>query len=118
MADDVFYHTRETNLIVKLLLLGGRKIADALTDTRLVPKFPRVASNNWQPEGSSSLSGKASCQYSQLQITVQGIRYYPVTETFPRIVTSGLPPGISRVTYDLDLLQCGPFRSEYIYAAG
>jgi hypothetical protein len=57
-------------------------------------------------------------EYSQLQFTVQSIRYYPVTETFPRIGISGLPAGISRVTYDLDLLQCGAFRSEYIYAAG
>jgi hypothetical protein len=57
-------------------------------------------------------------EYDQLHFTVQNIRYYPVTETFPRIVISKLPAGVSRVTYDLDLLQCGPYRSEYIHAAG
>jgi hypothetical protein len=46
---------------------------------------------------------------SQLQFTVQSIRYCPVTETFPRIGTSGLPAGISRVTYELDLLNAERF---------
>jgi hypothetical protein len=57
-------------------------------------------------------------EYEQLQFTVQTIRYYPVTASFPRIVTSKLPAGLSRITYDLDLLECGVPRSEYIYAAG
>lgn len=56
-------------------------------------------------------------EYEQLHFEVQGIRYYPVTENFPRIMLSLLPAGISRVTYDVDLLQCGPYRSDYIHAA-
>lgn len=52
-------------------------------------------------------------EYGQRHLTVQGVRYYLVTDAFPRIVTSRLPVGLSRVTYDVDLLQCGPYRSEY-----
>lgn len=56
-------------------------------------------------------------EYEQLHFAVQSIRYYPVTEAFPRIMLSHLPAGISRVTYELDLLQCGNYRSDYIHAA-
>jgi hypothetical protein len=56
-------------------------------------------------------------EYEQLHFAVQNIRYYSVTEAFPRIMLSHLPAGISRVTYDLDLLQCGHYRSDYIHAA-
>ena len=52
-----------------------------------------------------------------LQFSVQGIRYYPVMDTFPRITISNLPTGLSRVTYDLDLLKCGTYRSDFSYAA-
>jgi len=54
-------------------------------------------------------------EYEHLRFAVQNIRYYPVTEAFPRIMLSQLPAGVSRVTYDLDLLQCGQYRSEYIH---
>lgn len=57
-------------------------------------------------------------EYGQIQFAVEGIRYYPVTDAFPRIIPSQVPLGISRVTYDLDLHKCCVFRSEYIYAAG
>lgn len=56
-------------------------------------------------------------EHDQFHFTVQSIRYYPVTESFPRINVSQLPAGISRVTYILDLLQCGEHRSDYIHAA-
>jgi hypothetical protein len=56
-------------------------------------------------------------EYEQLHFAVQSIRYYPVTKDFPRITLSTLSAGISRVTYDLDLLQCGQYRSDYIHAA-
>lgn len=55
-------------------------------------------------------------EYGQLHFAVQSIRYYPVTEAFPRIMISQLPEGVSKVTYDLDLLQCGQYRSDYIHA--
>ena len=55
-------------------------------------------------------------EYATLRFTAQEIRYYPVGANFPRITTSLLPQGVSRVTYDLDLLRCGTFRSEYIHA--
>jgi hypothetical protein len=54
-------------------------------------------------------------EYEQVRFAVQSIHYYPVTEAFPRIMLSHLPAGVSRVTYDLDLLQCGQYRSEYIH---
>lgn len=53
-------------------------------------------------------------EYATQRFTAQEIRYYPVGLDFPRIITSLLPQGISRVTYDLDLLKCGTYRSEYI----
>ena len=55
-------------------------------------------------------------EYEQLHLAVQSIRYYPVTDVFPRIMLSQLPAGVSKLTYDLDLLQCGPHRSDYIHA--
>lgn len=56
-------------------------------------------------------------EYHQPTFTVQTIRYYPVIDPFPRILSSKLPAGVSGITYDLDLLKCGIPRSEYIYAA-
>lgn len=56
-------------------------------------------------------------EYEQLKFAVQSVRYYPVTKSFPRIMLSQLPAGVSKVTYDLDLLQCGQYRSDYIHAA-
>lgn len=54
---------------------------------------------------------------SHLHFEVQGIRYYFVTPSFPRITVSTLPAGISGVKYDLDLLKCGTYRSDFNYAA-
>jgi hypothetical protein len=56
-------------------------------------------------------------EYELPAFTVQSIRYYPVVDPFPRIVTSRIAAGLSQITYDLDLLECGIPRSEYIYAA-
>ena len=56
-------------------------------------------------------------EHDQFQFTVQTVRYYPVMEAFPRIKISELPVGLSKVTYVLDLLHCGEYRSEYIHAA-
>jgi hypothetical protein len=55
-------------------------------------------------------------EYATLRFTAQEIRYYSVGPGFPRIITSLLPQGISRVTYDLDLLKCGAYQNEYINA--
>lgn len=55
-------------------------------------------------------------EYDQLHFAVQSVRYYPITDAFPRIIVSQLPAGVSNVTYNLDLLLCGPYRSEYIHA--
>jgi hypothetical protein len=56
-------------------------------------------------------------EYASERFTAEEIRYYPVGPKFPRIITSLLPHGISGVTYDLDLLKCGEYRSEYIDGA-
>jgi len=55
--------------------------------------------------------------YALQRFTAEEIHYYPVGPDFPRIIASLLPHGISRVTYDLDLLKCGAYRSEYIDGA-
>jgi hypothetical protein len=54
-------------------------------------------------------------EYERVKFSVDQIRFYPVGETFPRIASSQIPSGISRLTYDLDLHQCGEYRSEYIH---
>ena len=56
--------------------------------------------------------------YDRLQFTVINERYYVVDEGFPSLKVSALPSGISNVTYDLDLLQCGSYRSQYTHVAG
>jgi hypothetical protein len=54
-------------------------------------------------------------EYERVQFSVDQIRFYPVGDGFPRISSSQIPSGISRLTYDLDLHQCGEYRSEYIH---
>lgn len=56
--------------------------------------------------------------YDRLQFTVTSERYYVVDESFPSLKVSTLPSGISNLTYDLDLLQCGSYRSQYTHVAG
>jgi hypothetical protein len=56
-------------------------------------------------------------EHAQSVFSVQGTKYYAVDEGFPSIVLSRLPPGVSGVAYDVDLLHCGPYRSEYIHVA-
>lgn len=45
-------------------------------------------------------------------------RFYKVDAAFPSLIVSTIPPGVSGVTYDIDLLQCGPYRSQYTHVAG
>jgi hypothetical protein len=54
-------------------------------------------------------------EYERVQFSVDHIRFYPVGDRFPRITFRQIPTGISRLTYDLDLYQCGEYRSEYIH---
>jgi Putative PD-(D/E)XK family member, (DUF4420) len=56
-------------------------------------------------------------EYNHPEFTVLSVRYYSVVSPFPRIITSALPAGVSRITYDLDLLDCEPYRSDRTYAA-
>ena len=44
-------------------------------------------------------------------------RFYQVDAAFPSLTVSTIPPGVSGVTYDIDLLQCGPYRSQYTHVA-
>ena len=53
-------------------------------------------------------------EYDITRFSVDEIRYYPVTDKFPRIIPVQVPAGISKLRYDLDLHKCGEFRSEYI----
>jgi hypothetical protein len=54
-------------------------------------------------------------EYERIRFSVDQIRFYLVSEGFPRIMSSQIPSGISRLTYDLDLHKCGEYRSEYIH---
>jgi hypothetical protein len=57
-------------------------------------------------------------EHTETSFTVLNTRYYAVNDTFPLLVVSKLPLGVSRVTYDVDLLHCGPYRSKYSHDAG
>ena len=54
-------------------------------------------------------------EYERVQFSVDQIRFYSVGDGFPRVTSSQISAGISRLTYDLDLHKCGEFRSEYIH---
>ncbi len=45
-------------------------------------------------------------------------RFYHVVEAFPSLTISTIPPGISGLTYDIDLLQCRSYGSQYTHVAG
>jgi Putative PD-(D/E)XK family member, (DUF4420) len=63
-------------------------------------------------------AGYIDCpEYHNVRLSVDEIRYYPVADSFPRITTVQVPAGISKLTYDLDLHECGEFRSEYIHGS-
>lgn len=55
--------------------------------------------------------------YDHSLFTVIGERYYVIDGDFPLLRVSTLPLGILNVKYDLDLLQCGSYRSQYNHAA-
>lgn len=48
-------------------------------------------------------------QYSQDRYALARRRCFDVRDGFPRLVPSALPPGISAVSYHLDLASCGPY---------
>ena len=56
-------------------------------------------------------------EHDAILFTVLESRFYSVDDSFPALRVSTLPRGISAVTYDVDLLNCGTFRSEYIHVA-
>lgn len=45
-------------------------------------------------------------------------RFYHVDKAFPSLTISAIPPGISGLTYDIDLLQCRSYGSKYTHVAG
>lgn len=54
-------------------------------------------------------------EYDNVRFSVDEIRYYPVTDVFPRIIPVQVPAGISKLKYELDLHKCGESRSEYFH---
>lgn len=56
-------------------------------------------------------------EHDSMQFSVLDSRYYQVNDDFPSLKVSTLPTGISAVTYDIDLLNCGPYRSLYTHVA-
>ena len=57
-------------------------------------------------------------EHDQVLFTIVESRFYSVDEAFPSLTVSTIPSGISNVTYHIDLLQCGSYRSQYTHAAG
>lgn len=52
--------------------------------------------------------------YADLHFLPIGVRYLEVAESFPRIEPGMLPPGISRVSYSLDLVDLTPFENDLL----
>lgn len=50
-------------------------------------------------------------EYDALNLVVRDISVYSVREGFPCITADGLPVGVNRVTYELNLLECESFRA-------
>lgn len=56
-------------------------------------------------------------EHESVLFTILEARFFQVTEVFPSLTVSTIPVGISAVTYDIDLLHCGPYRSHYTHVA-
>jgi hypothetical protein len=54
-------------------------------------------------------------EHEQILFSIVEQRFYHVDEGFPSLTVSTIPPGISGLTYDVDLMQCGPYRSQYTH---
>ena len=54
-------------------------------------------------------------EHDSVLFTIHDSRFFQVNESFPSLKVSTLPAGISAVTYDVDLLNCGSYRSQYTY---
>jgi hypothetical protein len=48
-------------------------------------------------------------EYARAWFRVTECRYYCVRDGFPRIVRDGLAAGVTTVSYEIDLQECGPF---------
>lgn len=57
-------------------------------------------------------------EYDRLVLHVVGTLTYEVSASFPRIVRSGLPPGVVRVAYQIQLEHLEPFKCELAKALG
>lgn len=56
-------------------------------------------------------------EHDSVLFTILESRFFQVTGLFPSLTVSTLPAGISAVTYDIDLLNCGSYRSHYSHVA-
>lgn len=75
-------------------------IAGALTDEEAIVEFDRrLAAYGYVPLP----------EYDRPRLLVSGIQGYRVEESFPRIVRSGLPAGITHVKYQIDIERLARF---------
>jgi hypothetical protein len=75
-------------------------IAGTLTDEGAIVEFDRrLAAYGYVPLP----------EYDRPRLLVAGIQGYRVEESFPRIVRSGLPAGITHVKYQIDIERLAPF---------
>jgi len=51
-------------------------------------------------------------EYTRSWYEVSGLRYFHVRQDFPRLIPSGVPDGVSDVSYTIDLRSCAPFAVE------
>jgi hypothetical protein len=52
-------------------------------------------------------------EYARAWFRVTECRYYCVRDGFPRIVRDGLAAGVTAVSYEIDLQECGPFACRF-----
>ena len=50
--------------------------------------------------------------YDSPRFVVSDLKTYQVIDEFPRLVRSGIPNGIARLSYDIELETIGPFECD------
>jgi hypothetical protein len=81
-----------------------RKIESELQDADAIEEFGRKLADY----------GYAPLQeYEKPKLLVTGTKAYRVEDGFPKIVRSGLPVGVTRVSYQIDIERIAPFSYEF-----
>ncbi len=106
------------NLWVALVSLGTRPGKDN-TLPELVNQHRLVFENNW--ELTTELESKLSevgyqfedeDLYSNLSYSIRNIKFFSITDEFPKLTSKNLPDSVFEVSYAVDISECNSFITE------